>query len=181
MVAFSMLPAVSVGRESLIQSLLLLVLLFPTLYLFSFRPLVQHIRERDRAEESMRESEHKYRELFDNLGEAAFLTVVETGRILDTNKQGELLLGVPRSQIMGMNQSNLFPPERREEHRKRVEAYVTTKSTTHYESVVVRKDGRAVLVQISGVPITLYGKKLVIELFRDVSPCGCSDCQSPNQ
>jgi len=105
MVAFSMLPAVSVGRESLIQSLLLLVLLFPTLYLFSFRPLVQHIRERDRAEESMRESEHKYRELFDNLGEAAFLTVVETGRILDTNKQGELLLGVPRSQIMGMNQS----------------------------------------------------------------------------
>src|SRR5580658_4202279 len=40
--------------------------------------------ERERAEQTMRESEHKYREVFENLGEAAFLVDEKTGRIIDT-------------------------------------------------------------------------------------------------
>ena len=42
-------------------------------------------KESERAEEAMRESEHKYRHLFEHLSEAAFLIDSATGRILDTN------------------------------------------------------------------------------------------------
>src|SRR4051812_35734625 len=52
----------------------------------------QERNESQRAEEAMRQSEHKYRQLFESLGDAAFLTDVQTGRILDTNKQGEAIL-----------------------------------------------------------------------------------------
>ena len=59
--------------------------------------------ERKRAEEALRESGYKYRYLFEELNDAAFLADVETGRILDTNKQGEALLGRTREEIIGMH------------------------------------------------------------------------------
>src|SRR4051812_8656773 len=60
--------------------------------------------ESRRAEEAMRQSEYKYRQLFESLSDAAFLIDVQSGRILDTNKQGEQLLGRTRGEIIGSNQ-----------------------------------------------------------------------------
>ena len=51
MVMFALLPQFPMWTESLIESLLLLILLFPVLYLFSLRPLLMHIAEREQAEE----------------------------------------------------------------------------------------------------------------------------------
>jgi DNA-binding NtrC family response regulator len=46
---------------------------------------VEEHAERERAEEAMRQSEHKYRELFECLSDAAFLADAQTGKIIDTN------------------------------------------------------------------------------------------------
>ncbi len=53
--------------------------------------------ERERAEKAMRESEHKYREVFESLGEAAFLADEKTGKIIDTNRCAEKMLHCERS------------------------------------------------------------------------------------
>src|SRR5208282_4097939 len=45
--------------------------------------------ESQRAEKAMRESEHKYREVFEHLGEAAFLADAASGKIIDTNRCAE--------------------------------------------------------------------------------------------
>src|ERR1700722_16325404 len=45
--------------------------------------------ECERAERAMRESEHKYREVFESLGEAAFLADEKTGKIMETNRRAE--------------------------------------------------------------------------------------------
>jgi CheY-like chemotaxis protein len=64
--------------------------------------------ERDRAEMAMRESEHKYREVFESLGEAAFLADEKTGKVIDTNRCAEAMLGCVRTGILGRNQSELL-------------------------------------------------------------------------
>ena len=64
--------------------------------------------ERERAEEAMRQSEHKYRELFESLGDAAFLADEQTGRIIDTNRRAETLLDYTRAEILGQNQSQFL-------------------------------------------------------------------------
>jgi PAS domain S-box-containing protein len=172
MEAFALLPPWPKMLQVLTESAFLTGLLFPALYLYSFRPLIVHIRERDEAEEAMRQSEHKYRQLFENLSDAAFLTDVETGRILDTNKQGEAMLGKIRSQILGMNQRELFSNDEQKKHLERFAQYATKDSAQAYESRIFQEDNESIPVHISGVPITLYGRRLVIELYRLIAPVG---------
>lgn len=73
----------------------------------AFREADEHA-ERERAEKAMRESEHKYREVFESLGEAAFLADEKTGKIIDTNRCAEKMLQCSRSQILGRKQCELL-------------------------------------------------------------------------
>jgi PAS domain S-box-containing protein len=69
---------------------------------------VEEHNERERAEEAMRQSEHKYRELFESLSDAAFLVEERSGKIIDTNRRAETLLGHTRAEILGHNQSEFL-------------------------------------------------------------------------
>ena len=172
MVMFALLPQFRMWIETLIESVLLLVLLFPVLYFFSFRPLLLHIAEREEAEAAMVQSEYKYRQLFENLSDAAFLIDVETGRILDTNNQAEVLLGRTRGEIMGMNQSKLYPLEKSEESHSHLTRLAQQSGPGDYDSEIVGSGGKTRLVHISGTAVTLHGRKLVLELFRDLTRRG---------
>lgn len=172
MALFAVLPQFRMWIETLVESVLLLILLFPVLYFFSFRPLLLHIAEREQAEAAMIQSEYKYRQLFEHLSDAAFLIDVETGRILDTNQQAEVLLGRKRGEIMGMNQSKLYPPERGEESRSQLARLAQHTGPGDYESEILAGGGKAIPVHVSGTPVVLHGRKLVLELFRDVTRRG---------
>lgn len=154
--------------QSLGESVLLVVVLFPALYFFSFRPLIAQSAERLEAEANMRESEHKYRQLFENLGDAAFLVDVETGRIIDTNQQAEKMLGRERAEILGRNHASFFPPDKAEEYRQRAAGH-GAEAATDFEAEVQTSDGRRVPVHVSAAPLTLFGRNLVVSLFRDVT------------
>jgi PAS domain-containing protein len=65
---------------------------------------LERIAEIQRAEEYMRESEHKYRELFESLQDAAFLVDDQTEKIIDVNRRALELLGASRSEILGRKQ-----------------------------------------------------------------------------
>ena len=172
MALFAVLPQFRMWIETLIESVLLLILLFPVLYYFSFRPLLLHIAEREEAEAAMIQSEYKYRQLFEHLSDAAFLIDVETGRILDTNKQAEVLLSRTRGQIMGLNQSKLYPPEKAEESRLQLSRLAQQSGPGDFESEVIDSGGRTISVHVSGTPVVLHGRELVLELFREATRRG---------
>ncbi len=121
-----------------------------------------------RAEEAMRQSEHKYRQLFETLADAAFLADVQTGRILDTNKQGEELLGRQRAEILGQKQER-FQSATVVEQRQRFATEGGPATCADYEDEVVRPDGRRVPVSIRVAPLVLYGRKLMLGLYRDIT------------
>jgi PAS domain S-box-containing protein len=123
--------------------------------------------ESRRAEEAMRQSEYKYRQLFESLSDAAFLVDVQSGRILDTNKQGELLLGRCRGEIIGINQRAIHRPEKLNEWLRRFGGGENV--SVDCEDEVLRKDGSPVPVHIRAAPIILYGRKLMLALYRDIT------------
>ncbi len=121
------------------------------------------------AEERLKESEEKYRHLFENLNDAAFLADCSTGLIVETNIKGEALLGMPREDIIGMHQSMLHPPQKAREYAGKFAAHIEKGKAADYEGEVVRKDGTVVPVFISASPVALGGKKMILGLFRDLS------------
>ena len=60
--------------------------------------LKKQIEERIRAERKLKESEEKYRGLFESSGDAVFITDIETGKIFDAKKIAEVFrVTSPRS------------------------------------------------------------------------------------
>jgi CheY-like chemotaxis protein len=74
------------------------------------------------AEEAIHQSEYKYRHLFENLGDAAFLVEAENRRVVDTNPQAERLLERPRAQIVGRSLESILSPAALEEFRRSFQA-----------------------------------------------------------
>ena len=127
------------------------------------------LTERRQVEEELRMSEEKYRHLFDNLNDAAFLADNQTGIIIETNRQGAALLGRSRSEIIGMHQSQLHPPEKAEEYRLRFNTHISKGHDADYDGEVIRKDGKIVPVTVSASTLTIHGQSLILGLFHDIT------------
>ncbi len=79
-----------------------------------FVMVTRDITDRKRAEEALRASEWRYREIFDNVLDGLYLLeVMDDGRfrILEVNPALERLTGVPRSFSVGKTQEEVVPPE----------------------------------------------------------------------
>jgi two-component system NtrC family sensor kinase len=125
--------------------------------------------KRKRMEEEIRASREKYHHLFENLNDAALLADAKTGQILETNRQGEVLLGMSRNEIVGMHQPALHPPGKAEEYKQRFATHVAKGRAADYEGEVVRKDGTIISVSIGASPLTIHGRPLILGLFRDIT------------
>jgi PAS domain S-box-containing protein len=119
--------------------------------------------ECQRAEEAMRQSEYKYRELFESLGDAAFLADEESGKIIDTNRCAEILLGCPRAEILGRKQSQFLALDQ----ARATEA--GTKTKVACECKMICADGSSLPVEVRTARLTLYDRPLVLRLCHDLS------------
>lgn len=131
--------------------------------------LVGQINERVRAEQELRESEEKYRGLFEYSGDAVFIVDVETGAILDANRQAEQLTGYPKNEIVGMHQSQLHPSQDFEYYTRKFRKHTTSERVFDLEAEVVKKDGSIAPVFIYSNLIDLRGKKVIQGIFRDLT------------
>ncbi len=80
--------------------------------------IVEEITELKKLQENLKDSEEKYRKLFEGANDAIFITDPETGQILDANKQAEKLLEKPKGEICRMHQSQLHPPDEAELYKE---------------------------------------------------------------
>jgi PAS domain S-box-containing protein len=123
--------------------------------------------QRRNAEKDMRISEYKYRQLFESLGDAAFLIDWQTGRIIDTNPQAEVLLGRSRAQILGTREDRLFWPRR---ERAGVPLLLSAgEGEPRFESNVLQTNGGVVPVSVSVSRLELYDRPLLLALFHDIT------------
>jgi len=123
-----------------------------------------------KKEITLQESEEKYRRFIEIANDAIFLVDVETQIILNANKRAEDLLGVPVEEIVGMHRSQIYPQEDIESNEKIFQKNVGMGCVVTSEDIfVLHKDGRKIPVEISVNVFELDDRKVIQEIFRDIS------------
>jgi two-component system, NarL family, sensor histidine kinase UhpB len=127
------------------------------------------IRKKSRQVEAMmRISEHKYRHLFESMRDAAFLVAEDTGKIIDVNPQAESLLDRTRTEIIGMNQRELYRPQTEPPFQLPPGENIGGEAESH-EVEIVRRDGATVPTDLRLSRLQLQGHNLLLLLFRDIA------------
>lgn len=129
------------------------------------------VTEREANARQLRSVSERYISVWETANDAIILVEADTGRIADVNPQSERMLGLPKDKIIGMHQSELHPPDTREEvidgFRRASEGALPLSSPM--DVFVQSSDGRRIPVEISSGTFALDGKRYVQGIFRDLS------------
>ena len=129
----------------------------------SYAKLKIEIEERKQAQAALRESEEKYRTLFDMESDALALMDIETGDILDVNKAFIDLYGFRKEEILCMKNTDFS-----------AEPHKTQKSVQNLEiNIPIRyhkkKDGTVFPTEISASIFEYQGREVLIGAVRDIT------------
>ena len=131
--------------------------------------LEERIAERKRAEIALRESEERYRELFENAKDAIYVHDLE-GTYLSINRAAETLSGYSREEIIGHNFKEFVAPEHVRYVRDGFWRKMAQQGETTYEVDVIAKDGRRVPIEVSSRAIYENGILVGVQgMARDIT------------
>lgn len=129
---------------------------------------IRDITERKRAEQELRESEDRYRDLVEALPDAIFVVCEE--RIVFVNPCGVRLLGAQRpEQIVGKDLSDIIHPDSLASIRSRIrDSYQTGVAAPPMEHVLLALDGSSVEMESAAIPILWKGSPAIEAIVRDL-------------
>ena len=136
---------------------------------FAISFLEQEERKNE-AEAAFRESENKFKTLFEYAPDAIYLYDFE-GRFIDGNRAAEALSGYKKEDLIGRSflEVNLLSPEEMLKASKLLQRNMEGKPTGPDPVVLKRKDGKSVTVEIRTFPLKLGGQDVVLAIGRDIS------------
>lgn len=125
--------------------------------------VVRNITERKHAQEKLKESEERYRQL----SEATFEGIIfhDKGKILEVNQNFATMFGYDISELIGMNGFELFAPESRDSAIKKI----ISGYEKPYEAIGIKKDGSTFHMAIRGKSIHYQGCIARVATVRDIT------------
>jgi len=129
------------------------------------------ITERKRAEEALRQSEEKYRALFDSAVIGTFIMDAETMKVVMGNQAAAKAFGFDSvEEAIGVNPLDLIPPDDREKVFKIIVKDMFEQDLREaHEFRVMTKDGRELWVSAVGTKILHQGRLAGLVSFTDIT------------
>ncbi|GIK39459.1 MAG: hypothetical protein BroJett011_32920 [Chloroflexota bacterium] len=128
------------------------------------------ITEQKRAETALRESEERFRTLFEFAPDAYYLNDLE-GRLIDGNRAASELTGYPKEALIGQNftKLGLLSPHELPKALAALAQNRRGEPTGPDEFTLNRRDGSQITVEIRSFPIEIKGQRVVLGLARDIT------------
>ncbi|GBE58333.1 blue-light-activated protein [bacterium BMS3Abin01] len=133
-----------------------------------FQGTFRDITERKQAEDAIRASEMRYRELFEQATDGIFVIDADTSEIIDVNTFALDRLGYSKEEMIGMKVTEINPPEVPLAVKKRVERQAAGETTT-FDTLHKRKDGSWMPVEITSRMITHGDSRIFQAIVRDIT------------
>lgn len=132
--------------------------------------LKAEIVNRRRAEEALRESEERFKILFEFAPDAYYLHDLE-GEFINGNRVAEELIGYKRRELIGKSflKLKLLPPKQIPKAAAALAKNREGEPTGPDEFTLIRKDRTKVSAEISTFPTTIRGQTLVLGIARDIT------------
>jgi PAS domain S-box-containing protein len=134
--------------------------------------MVMDITERKQAEESLKDSEERYRVIAETASDA-IITIDEDSRIIFVNPAIEKIFGYEPERIVGQHITMLMPERLRNKHITAIKRYKKTgKSTISWEAVELpglHKSGRELPLEISYGIFKMHERHFFTGIVRDIT------------
>ncbi|MCL6471501.1 MAG: PAS domain S-box protein [Firmicutes bacterium] len=136
-----------------------------------YQGIMTDITDRKRIEEALRESEERYRTLFEAATDAIFILDIggeRPGRIVAANQAAADMHGMTIDEILKMHITDLDTPETARHSRERVER-ILAGETIRFEGEHRRKDGTVFPVEVHASLVEFGGRKYIQAFDRDIT------------
>jgi len=128
--------------------------------------------ERSRTEAALRESETRYRLLFDGITDAVFVHGIRPdglpGTLVAVNDVACEMLGYTREELLRLSPADIDAPESTVDPRALGERIKRGESVL-FEQIHVAKDGHRIPVEINLQGVRLDGRLLILAVIRDIT------------
>ena len=129
--------------------------------------ILRDLAERKRVEEATRESESRYRVLFDSTSDAIAIHDLK-GRLLEVNRTLREELGYSRDELLQMTVKDVDTLNYTEQVLQRFEE-LRQKGRLSFELTYLRPDGRVILIELSSQLIEYDEATAILSTARDIT------------
>ena len=133
----------------------------------AFIEVVEDITDRKRAQEALKASEEKYRQIFATETDGIFLVHAQTHRFLDVNDAVCRMYGYNREEFLNLN--HLDTTAQPEESARSIVEVVREKRVFVALRYHRKKDGTAFPVEVSASSFVLQGQPVICGVIRDIT------------
>ena len=133
--------------------------------------IIRDITERKKMEEKLKESEKKYRQLWENAGDVLFVIDLE-GNLLEANRTARELFGYKKEEVRELNIKDVVDERYLPAIYQEMEKIINLKKSEilNLELLCYTKDGKAIWIESRAKPIVEKGKIVAIQgIARDVT------------
>jgi two-component system sensor histidine kinase/response regulator len=130
---------------------------------------ITDITEREQAEEALRESEERYRGLFQGAAEGILVVNIETKKFVYANPAVCTMLGYTEEELVHLRVSDLPPPQDLERMVAEFMAQVRGEKTLAPALPCLRKDGTTIYADIKSSLVVVDGKDCIVGFFTDIT------------
>jgi two-component system, cell cycle sensor histidine kinase and response regulator CckA len=127
------------------------------------------ITDRRQVEEALRESEERFRIIFNNAADGLVLTDVDDRKFHSCNKMFSDMLGYSEEEIKNLAVMDIHPKEDLPYIIEQFKRLANEETAVNNDIPVKRKDGSVFYADIRAMPIDLSGKRYLIGIFRDIT------------
>ena len=121
------------------------------------------------AEEALKESEHKFRTIFDKASDGMFLVDLETRKFLMCNAMCLQMLGYAQEEFLNLEISDIHPLDDLPLIFEQIAKFMKEEEGVRHDVRFRRKDGSFFFSDLSPSLVTLAGRKFILMVYRDIT------------